>query len=109
MDELIEKKKEEIRKFKSPRDLTSEEYENLSLELKCCFFLKPWNISAKIKVVEDWVNLFYVDHLPEDDTEWVNKISDNMKIHCKNLCRNEVNTLIAFTKKMIKDSRKQEK
>jgi hypothetical protein len=97
----MKKDKEELKKFKNPRDLSSEEYENLTLELKCCFFLKPWNESAEINTIEDWVNLFYVDYLPEDDSTWVNKITENYITHCKNLGRNEVNSLIAFTRKMI--------
>ncbi len=89
--------KEEIKKFKNHRDLTSEEYENLTLELKCCFFLRPWNISAEIKTVEDWVNLFWTDYLPEEDYE-VERLG-NYSFHCKNLSRNEVNTLIAFVRR----------
>ena len=96
----MKRDKEELKKFKNPRDLTSKEYENLTLELKCCFFLKPWNISAEINTVEDWVNLFYVDYLPEDDSEWVKNISDRWIMHSKNLSRSEVNSLIAFVKRM---------
>lgn len=91
--------KEELKKFKNPRDLTSEEYKNLTLELKCCFFIKAWNISAEINTVEDWVNIFYAIYEPDGSYE--NELSEEMLTHLKNIWRNEVNSLIAFTRKMI--------
>ena len=109
----MERAKEELKKFKNPRDLSSNEYENLTLELKCCFFLKPWNISAEIKTVEDWVNIFYMHYLPEEDIDFYGMgyqamlrneyTSEKGIIHSKNLCRNEVNSLIAFIKKIMHD------
>jgi hypothetical protein len=41
------------------RNLTEEEYIALPLELKICFYLAGWNISANIHSVEDWINTFY--------------------------------------------------
>ena len=94
----MKRDKEELKKFKNPRDLTSKEYENLTLELKCCFFLKPWNTSAEINTVEDWVNLFYAKYEPDGNYE--EELSEEMLIHLKNVWRNEVNSLIAFVKRM---------
>ena len=42
------------------RDLTDEEIRNLPIDLRVCYFLQAWNISANIKDVHDWVNMFYM-------------------------------------------------
>ena len=96
----MKRDKEELKKFKNPRDLTSKEYENLTLELKCCFFLKPWNISAEIKTIEDWVNIFYTNYVPITYIGMEGNDPNIAKTHFKNICRNDVNSLIAFVKRM---------
>jgi hypothetical protein len=40
------------------RNLTEDEYWELSVELKVCFYLQGWNISADIHSVEDWLDTF---------------------------------------------------
>lgn len=36
------------------RELTAEEINNLSLEMKCAWFYAPWNISMDATTVEEW-------------------------------------------------------
>jgi len=40
------------------RSLTKEEIKALPLDLRICYFLQPWNISASIHSVEEWIDSF---------------------------------------------------
>lgn len=68
------------------RNLTSEEIENLSLELKICFFLLGWNTRAEINSVEDWIDNFwslwpsqYEDELLFSSEKWEEEARSRMK------------------------------
>lgn len=74
------------------RDLTTKERLDLSLELRCCYYLHSWNISAEIKQTQDWVNRFWEKYLPED---YPVKTQEKRG---RNGCRQEVNKLIEFAK-----------
>lgn len=72
------------------RPLSARERNELSLELRCCFYLTAWNKSKKIKSVDDWVNYAWGNYYIEDFPN-VNKEKSGRK-----LAREEVNKLIGF-------------
>ncbi|RJS70834.1 hypothetical protein CW696_05295 [ANME-2 cluster archaeon] len=38
------------------RDLTDAEIANLSLEMRCCYFLHPWNVSMTGTTIAEWAD-----------------------------------------------------
>jgi len=71
------------------RDLTNKEISDLSLEMRCCYFLYPWNHSMTITTVQGWAeHIGFVGY----DTETSTILSaTRTAIH-------EANELIAFVK-----------
>lgn len=50
-------------------DLTEEEIANLSIEMRCCYFLHPWNKRMTGTTVEEWARqlgftMFTTDSIP---------------------------------------------
>jgi hypothetical protein len=54
------------------RNLTDDEIRDLPFELKICFYLAPWNISAsgRILSVNDWVGAMGVAFCEEGEDAW---------------------------------------
>lgn len=40
------------------RELTVEEVEALPFDMRLCFYVQPWNVSAEFKSVDDWLSSF---------------------------------------------------
>jgi len=38
------------------RNLTDAEIANLSLEMRCCYFLHPWNVSMTGTTIAEWAD-----------------------------------------------------
>lgn len=38
-------------------DLTREQINALSPDLRCCFYLQPWNSNASIQTIRDWADV----------------------------------------------------
>ena len=51
------------------RELTEEEINNLSLELKICFHLSPWNHYFNPKNFDEWVEGFKIWYTTSDMNE----------------------------------------
>lgn len=81
------------------RNLTDQEYNNLSVELKVCFYLQGWNISANIHSVEDWINTFYIWYDTTD--EYDVKPKDN---GIKNITE-EYTKLFNFVSSLLKETK----
>jgi hypothetical protein len=62
------------------RELTKEEYNNLPLELKICFYLTPWNIHANINSVDDWARAFGDWYYAGYETDAINKIKKEYQL-----------------------------
>lgn len=71
------------------RSLTEEETKRLSLELRVCYFLFPWNICAKIDSVDKWVETFhcFYDDDDKDDAAWRERAKVQMRKEFDNLCK----------------------
>ena len=83
------------------RDLTEEEISNLSLELKIAYFIRPWNISAGIKTLDDWYNTFY--KLYADEWYSSPNLSEERKMNIqKKIMEAEFNHLLDFCKSLLK-------
>jgi uncharacterized membrane protein len=79
------------------RELTSEEITDLSLEMKCCWFYAPWNISMDATTVEGWAEQigFY----------WINERTDVTHEDAIYEAIKVVNDLVEFTKKICGDEK----
>ena len=50
------------------RDLTEAEIANLSLEMRCCYFLHPWNVSMTGTTIAEWADqVGFAEHDSEID------------------------------------------
>lgn len=86
------------------RLLTVEEVENLSLELRVCFFIQPWNNFANIKNVEDWLEIFwYYEAIKIVDRKYFQMLyNKNLKEEAKKSLRNEHERLLNWVSGLIK-------
>ena len=51
------------------RELTEDEKNDLPMEVKICFQLHPWNISANIHSLEDWLEKMWFGWTPSDSED----------------------------------------
>lgn len=88
---------------KKYRLLTWQEIENLSLELRVCFFLQPWNYGAKIKNVNDWIEIFWIFEAIEISEEkyFQGLYNENIKEGAKESLRNKHKKLCDWVSELI--------
>ena len=75
------------------KDLTEEEIANLALEIRCCYFLHPWNQGMTGTTVEEWA----------EQLGFTKFASDSVPVkYATRIAIEQANKLIRFVKEMQK-------
>ena len=80
------------------RDLTELEVEALPLEMRCCWFVCPWNVSMIGTTVQEWAEQVGYMAYPNNSSSIMN-IGD---VNAVTWANDEAERLITFVKQMVK-------
>jgi len=90
--------------WSNENDLSLQEKQNLSLEMKICFYLCGWNKNVDPQNFEEWIEHFYQVLVPQDIEHLYNLgiiTREEEKKRCIDRVREEYNRLYDFVKNII--------